>query len=377
MRTNPSLNICLPVILYLAINTLFVLKYVGRISLQLALLAAGGYIVMFCLAGWLAKRYGNHLSPSRRGLLLAMGVAILALSFVQYRIDPYSLRVDRWSAIHHFLDYLFQGHYPYAASTHLSGYGSPFPFWQIFHIPFYLLGNVGLSVFVGLLTFVGCLWLLWNVRAAFWAFVLLLCSPCFLYEVAVRSDLMTNFLLVCALLCVAIRYRVSFDSHYLWIALTLGLLMSTRLSAVIPLGIYYLRNYLKARWPVKLFFPIVVLLTFLVTFLPFYLWNSDQLLSSPHSPFILQSRQVHISDFLLFIPLGIWLALFWRSVSRLMVHIAVFLIVLVVVTFAHKMYLYDNWSELFSSAYDITYFNMAIPFLIVSLLPQEKDVNSN
>jgi uncharacterized membrane protein YphA (DoxX/SURF4 family) len=39
------------------------------------------------------------------------------------------------------------------------------------------------------------------------------------------------------------------------------------------------------------------------------------------------------------------------------------LILLVIVTFIHNMYLHDNWNELFESAYDITYFGMALPFL--------------
>lgn len=368
MQFKSSLNFCVPASLYLAINALFVLKYVGRISEPLALLAASAYAATFCLVVWLALRYTHSLSSSRCGLLLAMGASIVALAVAQYQIDPYSLRVDRWSAIHHFLDYLFQGRYPYAAQTHLGGYGSPFPVWQFFHIPFYLMGNVGLSVFVGMAAFVGGIWLLWDVRTAFGALVLLLVSPAFLYEVAVRSDLMTNFLLACALLCAAIRYRVSFARHYLWIALAAGLLMSTRLSAVIPLGIYYLRDYLKARWPIKLCLPVLSILVFAATFLPFFLWNSDQLLFFEYNPFVLQSRQGHLSDFLLFIPAGLWLALSWRRVPQLMTHTAVCLLLLVVVTFAHNMYLHDNWAELFESAYDITYFNMALPFLIVSLL---------
>ncbi|WP_155993398.1 hypothetical protein [Prevotella sp. P6B1] len=50
---------------------------------------------------------------------------------------------------------------------------------------------------------------------------------------------------------------------------------------------------------------------------------------------------------------------------RYMFNVAIILIVLVVVTFVHNMYLNDNWNELFDSAYDITYLDMSLPFLIL------------
>lgn len=68
------------------------------------------------------------------------------LAGMQYLIDPYQIQVDRWSAIHNFINYLVHGRYPYMAPTHLGGYGSPFPVWQFLHIPFYYLNNVGLSL---------------------------------------------------------------------------------------------------------------------------------------------------------------------------------------------------------------------------------------
>ena len=52
-----------------------------------------------------------------------------------------------------------------------------------------------------------------------------------------------------------------------------------------------------------------------------------------------------------------------------MLHTALLLIVLVFITFVHNMYLTDSWNQLFQSAYDITYFNMSMPFLIIAILP--------
>lgn len=361
----------LSALLYLAVNLLFILKYVGRVHPSGAWVAALVYVVLAVGVGFLLLRHGQKLSAPWRWLLFSVTLlSMLALGMAQSRIDPYSLRVDRWSAIHNFLDHLFQGIYPYAAQTHLGGYGSPFPVWQLFHIPFWLLGNVGLSVFVAMLAFLGGMVLLRGVKVAFGALLLLLLSPAFLYEVMVRSDLMTNFLLVCSVLCLFIRYRLSFSAHWLWMAVLCGLVMSTRLSALIPFLVYCFRDYLHARWTVRLLFPLVMLTVFAATFLPFLLWDSEMLLFFEYNPFVLQSRQGHLADFLLFVPLGIWLSLSWKGdVSRFMLHTALLLIVLVFITFVHNMYLTDSWNQLFQSAYDITYFNMSMPFLIIAILP--------
>ena len=88
-------------------------------------------------------------------------------------------------------------------------------------------------------------------------------------------------------------------------------------------------------------FAMTIIISFVITFLPFLLWKSNMLLFFEYNPFILQTRQGHLTDLLLMIAIGIY----------------------VIVTFIHNMYLHDNWNELFESAYDITYFGMALPFL--------------
>ena len=119
-------------------------------------------------------------------MVIGLSFFLLAI-FLQYVVDPYSLQVDRWSAIHNFLAAMQQGDYPYGASTHLGGYGSPFPVWQILHLPFYFLGNVGLSIFVVVLVFIGTLYHIHSNKVALMATILLFISPAFWYEIAVRT----------------------------------------------------------------------------------------------------------------------------------------------------------------------------------------------
>ena len=154
--------------------------------------------------------------------------------------------------------------------------------------------------------------------------------------------------------------------------------MSTRLSALIPFIVYYFNEYIHSKWFIKVSFPLFVLLIFIVTFIPFLFWDKEMLLFFEYNPFVLQSRQGHLSDFLLFIPLGIYLSLIWKgNIGRYMYFTAILLIMLVIVTFAHNMYLNNNWNELFDSAYDITYFNMSLPFIIMAMCIKMKPENTS
>lgn len=361
-------------LLYGAVNLLFVAKYSLRIGSGVALVAVLGYVAVCVL---LYAVVGRWLVPKRRvstgGLAAVFGGSVAVLASLQMSLDPYSIQVDRWSAIHFFLDRLLSGEYPYLARTHLGGYGSPFPVWQMLHLPFYCLGNVGLSVFVawGFLTYA--------VRrfsgnaTAMCSTLLMVFSPAFVYEVAVRSDLMTNFMLVAAIILLLETHGVRLSPHWKAIAVGCGLLLSTRLTAVVPMGVYYLMEWWRLDGRRRILFVLVVVMVFVLTFLPFLLWDMNDLLFFKYNPFVLQSRQSHVVDFMLFVPLAVYWAMTWTRcgaglgrVGRLMGNTAYLLLTLVGVTFVHNMAVSGNY-DLFSSAYDITYLGMSMPFLVAGL----------
>ena len=129
--------------LYFGINLLFLLKYGLRfITLFQCILLFIFYVIFILTTQHLIKK----IKVRKNYVLFGLSTLFILLVVLQFYIDPYSLQVDRWSAIHNFINSLLNGVYPYSAQTHLRGYGSPFPIWQLFHLPFYLLGNVGLSI---------------------------------------------------------------------------------------------------------------------------------------------------------------------------------------------------------------------------------------
>ena len=350
--------------LYLFVNLLFVIKYSLRVS---AWFAAGSVVCYLLFAFFLM--YGTAFFKKLNGRLLTIlfSVLLIALAFGQSLIDPYSLQVDRWSAIHHFIAKLFQGEYPYGAMTHLGGYGSPFPVWQLLHVPFYLLGNVALSFLPAVILFLWTVYKLYDRQVCQQVFIFLFCSPAFLYEVMVRSDLMVNFLFCLSMVHLLIIYKIRISGHFWLVAFLCGLMMSTRLSAVIPLGIWLLKDYLMLPVGKKVYFPLAVAGIFILTILPFVFWSSSLLDFSDHNPFVLQSRQGHLSDFIWMVPLFLLMALSWKNTREYHMRTSLFLFLLVCGIFAHNMIARNNWNMLFEATYDITYFNMSLPFTIMAL----------
>lgn len=366
-----DINTSILYVLYFLINALFITKYLMRISLSVTLLALSAYLLagllLPLLAGLLLPRLAARVGHvGSRSLWFAILGFILVLAGMQYLIDPYQIQVDRWSAIHNFINYLVHGRYPYMAPTHLGGYGSPFPVWQFLHIPFYYLNNVGLSLFAVLAFTLYTVKRLYGNRATLCFLAYLLYSPAFLYEIFVRSDLMANFLLVLAVINLLLIKQAGLSTRPVLYFLLLGMLLSTRLAVAIPFFIFLLRPFLSLNFRRKTSFLLGIFLTFSLTFLPFLLWDMKSLLFFEYNPFILQTRQGSLSGILLLIPIMIYLAFSWQdSRRRLYGNIGYGLFLLTAVTFIINMATCGNY-RLFSPTYDISYFSMSLPFIILA-----------
>jgi hypothetical protein len=359
--------------LFIIVNVLFVAKYSARISEEFALYATLSAVVFYyVLLRLVIPYYIRSCGRGARGKTILIGACLFAfvgMLVIQYAINPYSIQVDRWSALHFPIQNLLLGDYPYSANTHLGGNASPFPVWQILHIPFYLLGNVGLSFFVAAGLF---LWSCYKAQGSDKAMVvsLLLCaSAAVWYEVAVRSDLITNLLFLAAIINVVSSYLSQkwVEENRWWIACAVGLLACTRFLVLVPISLLLLPYYIRMDWRKQISVTILTFAVFALTFVPFVVWDWQAFFYSQNSPWALQTSQVNLSDFILFGPLAIYLSMNHKGNQfRYYRNTAVMLVVLVSVTFVHNMYLEGNWN-LFSPAYDITYFSTALPFCLLAL----------
>ena len=350
--------------LYVFINALFVDKYISRITSHHWLVVMT-YVIGICGVIWIVNRLLKTNKYSTKcfwGILI--GITIVAFG-MQYAIDPLSIQVDRWSAIHNFLAGMLQGLYPYGQQTHLGGYGSPFPIWQILHLPFYAVGNVGLSIIVVTILFLWTLNHLYSKKVAIAASVLLCISPAFWYEVAVRSDLITNIMLSAIIVEWLLHKDIKLNDHWVWIGCIVGLTLSTRFVAVIPICVIYGYEFLQMNWKKQSLFIFIVISIFALTMLPFVFWKGSTLLFFDYNPFVLQTRQGSWFVFLIFSIIAIGGTIWMRGrMAHRWIVTGILLTSLVTMAFVEKMWQQNLWNGLYTSAFDITYLSIALPFYI-------------
>lgn len=355
--------------LYILIGLLFIEKYALRVAdVFIAQLLAVCYIIGIIVAYFIVKRL---VISCRHPFCWIWGIGCIlgsAAIVAQYSIDPMTIRVDRWSAIYNFLQGMFSGVYPYGCQTHLGGYGSPFPVWQVLHIPFYLLGNVGLSIFVVSGLFIWTLYKCHSTKVALITLVFMFLSPCYWYEILVRSDLVSNLMLSAIIVDWLAYKQVGLKGHIPLLAVISGLLLSTRFCAVIPLCVLYGYEFLHIGWKKQLLFVCVTLGVFVLTFLPFLFWKGSTLLFFEYSPFVLQTRQGSPLSLILFAIVAVAIVIYMKNqvniLSNRTFSTGVLLNLLVLFAFIERMWRCNTWGELFGPQFDITYFSMAIPFYI-------------
>lgn len=365
LKTSIKTSSPLAAISYVGINLLFVAKYSLRVSPHLwplIPLAALFYILLFVFMPRLLAHGGL-----RRPLFIALCVLGLGLVVLQYATDPFSLQVDRWSALHFPLQNLVHGQYPYTAQTHLGGYASPLPVWQLFHLPFFLMGNVGLSVFAVMAFFFWTVYRRHGFIAMLHAMTFTLCSVAVVYEVIVRSDLITNLMLVAAIINLLYpHFTPSFmRRHWCTTAVCVALFTCTRLTVLLPITLFLLPHYLHVGLKRQTAMVAVFAVVLVASLIWVALWDSQLFFHFAYNPWTLQTRQGHVVDFLLFVPLFCYMCYWQRgSETRYLAATVLMLLVFVSVTFLHNMILECNYN-LFSPAFDITYFSQALPFCIL------------
>jgi len=196
----------LSLLLYGVVYLLYVWKYsLPNRPFPTATLAVFGLIVpILALVGWLLlRRFGERPMPTAAYLVL-VGAAAVILTVLMSRFDPAGFEIGRLVAVNDWAERLILGINPYTSPT----LPSALPFWFLVALPFSLFGEPGLLQILALLGFA------WAVRRRrdWWNIVplaLLVLSPLFLFEVVVRSDLLSNTVLILIYLELLRRWMMS------------------------------------------------------------------------------------------------------------------------------------------------------------------------
>ena len=356
-------------VIYLFVNLVFCIKYNPFELIHPLLLLVFYPLLVFGIY----KLTANIRIQQKNYFFLILVCAIILLAlFLWYYIDRWSVRVDRWSALSFWSENLKHGKFPYGTPTHLGTYASPFPVWQLFHFPFYLLGDTAYGQLLCLLIFFVLLFF-WRTKINIGGFALLLAlSPCFWWEIAVRSDLLANMLLLFVFLTAQFYYSAFWDKHKILTAAIVGLFLCTKLLVAIPLFLFFFPKFIKYGIKDKILFTFTVIACFLIPFLPF-LFGEQSILNHPeYNPFFQQTRQGSVWLILFGSIILISAALMWRRMKDLYFLAGIFLFLLVFAVCIRIGLKTDFISVIFEDEFDKSYFNVCIPFFLFIIHEMKK-----
>ena len=350
-----------------AVNVLFIWKYMSRTSYS-PLIGIVFFSCLFFILSIVYPRLKNYASS----LLICSLIATIALIvLLLYKIEPLSVNVDRWSATTYFLDGLFSGIYPYGIHTHVceTNFPSPFPLWHYVNIPFWLMGDVGIGLIVFLLLFVGSVnWFTKSHTQTLLVLLLLMISPAYWWEVTVRSDGLSNAILVFCIILLMEKNNWSFDKHWIITAIICGMLASTRLSAIIPVAIYLARSFFLNSITRQIKIILLIALVVFFFFMPYIFWDTENWVFFSRNPFMSQSSTGNGWILLLMAVIAIILALRYRNFQQYTRYTSCFLFLFFCISLLYNHLVYHSDIPFFEDAdFDVSYFTLLFPYCLLTI----------
>lgn len=352
----------------LAINLLVVAKYAARLGAPWWL-AAGVYAAGVTVCTVRVARGATFVFPCGRrvrwglvGASLAVQVACLVA------VSPETLRVDRWSAMTAFNNAVLNGTFPYVERTHL---GSPLwglPAAYLVGLPFQWLGDVGYLQVAAFLSFaLACRRLYSDRYDVSPALALLATSPLFLWEVAVRSDLTSNalFVVLVLFLCELWRDRQT-PGRMAIVGGLMGLLACTRVVLLAPIAVY-LASYFRRDEPrAGLALAGAAIGSAAAVLVPFVLWSPA--LFADNNPFEFQMALSPVPLRVGVVVMCLAAGLAVRDFGTQCLAGGLVLLGGVAAAFCIRAATTGWTRALFDSGFDISYFDLSVPFFVVPLL---------
>ena len=272
----------------LFINLLFGVKYLSRFSeygVLLAFLILGIQIISIIFFNKRIPFKGKIKYIFILFLIFLFGVAIIS----HYYVSTQSLNVDRASVINSFLSKLFSGNYPYFAKSQVGNYPGPMPVYFLIALPFQLTGELNILSTLGYFIFFLML-IMQPVKPKFSVVILFVTSLFIYWEIATRSNIFTNSLIILLVINFFLRINKNdLNKRFFSSALLTGFFLSTRsifiLVYIITFFSSYLRKEMKFKSLVK--YSLMAMAIFIFTFVPLILFFKNDFFIM--NPFIIQS----------------------------------------------------------------------------------------
>ncbi|SFB84263.1 hypothetical protein SAMN05421780_101724 [Flexibacter flexilis DSM 6793] len=364
-----QLNRYILLFIFTIINSFFIVKYGSRQHYLSEYILGVAYSIGVLLTIFFFTKQKIKENYSR---ILFFGLTVLVLTstvLINKLVDANSLNVDRCSAMSVGVEALLNGQYPYSAIDHLGGRTSNLPTLLFIGIPFYLLGDVGYLQTFGF-GLMACLifYFFNNYPQRLLALLLLISSPAYWWEIYAKSDLMSNFIILLAFIFVAQKYIfANKETKIIPIAVASSALVLTRLTSIIPLSLllcaWFFGQSIKQK-SIFIFSGIITL--FVLLYLCFmHVPNLDYL--QKYNPFELQNRQMPTALNIAFVLLPFIYSFYIKNTTQLQIASTYFLLLPILISFVMSVFKNGIYPCIVESYFDISYFNMVLPFIIVNL----------
>ena len=356
--------------IFFFVNGIFIIKYGSE---HFSALQASAflllYIIVFSGFIFLVKKIILKDSVFKILFWLIVPLFFLCTIYINRMVDSQNLMTDRWAAMEISINAILRGEYPYNIVDFQGNESSNLPVLVLLGMPFYLLfGSVGyLQCFVFVVFSLIVLKFFKNYRERVLAISLLIFSPSYLYEIYTKSDLFSNFIIAVGAIFFLWKYFIkSTKLRYEYVAIIAALLLLTRIPILFPLMILLLRKVYFLSFRQKFIFGSVLILTTIPFLIWFFLPAESWELIKYHNPFQLQSKQPVFFSFF-FVTLAGILSFKVKNVRNVLDYSSFVLFFSVMSVFLLMIYWYGLKSVFFESGFDISYFNVAMPFFILSL----------
>lgn len=361
--------------IYLFINGVFVVKYGGRFSLYLLPVYS---IVVFAVVAFFIK---IDLKDLVYKYLFWTGVGLFFIFSIGLNcyVDGNSLNVDRWDAMEVGIRAVFNNEYPYNIKDFMGRESSNLPFLIVLGMPFYILfGSVGfLQSFSFLLFSYLCFKISDHYKLRLAALTLLILSPSYLWEVYTKSDLFSNFILLLGFSYIIwTRFIGQKKMKLEWVSVMTALMVLTRLSALIPLIVLLFKMFYKFSVKEKLRF-VSVFAIVVSCILHFFFRNAENwTIIAEHNPFTIQGSKQPLFLSISYLVLAVFLSFKVKTYFNITFFSGLILFIAVFIPYLLHLLEYGYENVMINSYFDLSFFNMSMPFLIVSLiLILKKNIN--
>ncbi|WP_336690193.1 MULTISPECIES: hypothetical protein [unclassified Chryseobacterium] len=355
------------VCIYLVVNSLFIIKYSEQYNIPLL----AGYLALFFGLGFFYLKFHFKEFFYKTAFFLGIFFFFLISIYLNYKVDGNTLNVDRWSAMEVGIKAVFSGQYPYNIPDHMGRESSNLPVLIVFGMPFYLLfGSVGYLQSFSFLLFAYLVFKIFNnYRQRLAVLVLLFLSPSYLWEIYVKSDLFSNFIIIAGFVyLIGEKFIKEKKINSAVVSVLSALVLLTRLSAVIPLTVLIFKKFLDFSIQQKLRFAAVFLVTMAAVCYIFFHNAPDFDVFLKHNPFVIQGGKQPLILSISYIVSGCILSFRVKSFYETLFWSGILLFICVFVPFIMFFAEYGYENMLVNSYFDISFFNMSMPFVMTALI---------